>query len=214
MLFPLVHSPGWSMVLSKLSLLERPKFNPALPTLIGKPLQRDSMAFLPFQQSGLQCLLPYFQRHHIQGNLSAVLSRHLLDFQSPLKNVYFFGWSEQGMTPAFFKALSRLLSVAELYGMWAGALMVRNTSAHQEVSALLWACPSVSIANSSFTVFYTPLVFSSSCSTACSFRLCKICWRCLFQREFCLKSKRTLQVVQYVLLPLVWKIIWILYFSA
>lgn len=36
----------------------------------------------------------------------------------------------------------------------------------------LW--PSVSIENSSFTVFFTSLVFSTSCSTAYSFRLCKM----------------------------------------
>ena len=131
----------------------------------------------------------------------------------PCGKPYFFTWSEQGVTPAFFKKLFQFLSTVKLYGMWAGALMVQNTSAHQEASASLWVCPSVSIENNSFTVFYTSLVFSTSCSTAYSFRLCKMLWRCLFQREFCLKSRRTLQAVRYVL-PLVWKIIWILYFSA
>lgn len=51
-------------------------------------------------------------------------------------------------------------------GMWAGALMVRNTSARQAASASLRVCPSLSRENSSFTVFYTSLAFSTSCSTA------------------------------------------------
>lgn len=173
------------------------------------------MAFLQFlEQTDLQCLLPHLQQHRIQGNLPALLSGHLHDLQSPMASAYFFSWSGQGVTSAFFKELSQLLSIVELYGMWAGALMVRNTSAHQEASASLWVCPSVSIENRSFTVFYTLLVFPTSCSTAYSFRLCKMLWRCLFQQEFCLKSRRTLQAVQYVLPPLVWTIILILYFSA
>lgn len=198
--FPLFAFCVEVQLLIKFSPLERPKFYTALVFSLGS-LSRGKAWLL--EQSGLQCLLPYSQQHRIQGNLSALLSGHLRDLQSPLASVYFFSWSEQGVTPAFFKELSELLSIVELYGVWTGALMVRNTSAHQEASASLWVCPSLSIENSSFAVFYTSLVFCTSCSTAYSFRLCKMLWRCLFQREFCLKSRRTLQAVQYVLPPLV-----------
>lgn len=52
-LFPLVHSPGWSMVLSKLSLLERPKFNPALLHSLGS-LCRGTV-WLSFHSSRVAC---------------------------------------------------------------------------------------------------------------------------------------------------------------
>lgn len=52
-LFPLVHSPGWSRVLNKLSLLERPKFNPALLLSLGS-LSRGTV-WLSFHSSRVAC---------------------------------------------------------------------------------------------------------------------------------------------------------------
>ena len=212
---PFVCSFCWSTASNEIQSIRKTKVLHCFCLLTGKPFQRKSMAFLQFlEHSGLQCLLPHFQQHRVQGTRSALLSGHLHGLQSLLASACFFGWSDQGVTPAFFKELSQLLSIVELYGMWTGALMVQNTSAHQKASASLAVCLSVSTENSSFTVFYISLVFSTWCSATYCFRLCKMLWRCLFQREFCLKSRRTLQAVQCILLPLVWKLIWILYFSA